>query len=136
VGDITVEASRAVEAIELDAFFEGWPTPPSRTRRLEILLAADELVLARDDNRQLVGFITAITDRTFAAYIPLLEVIPAWRRRGVGSRLVNCMLSRLSQCYMIDLVCDDDVVPFYERLGGTRLSAIVWRHHQQLDPHV
>lgn len=32
-----------------------------------------------------------------------------------------------------DLVCDDDVVPFYERLGGTRLDAVAWRNHDRLD---
>jgi hypothetical protein len=42
------------------------------------------------------------------------------------------MLARLRNCYMIDLVCDDNVVAFYERLGGTRLNAVSWRHFDQL----
>jgi ribosomal protein S18 acetylase RimI-like enzyme len=100
------------------------------------LLAADELVVARDGDGHLAGFITAVTDRTFAAYIPLLEVAPAYQGRGIGSRLVNSMLSRLSRCYMVDVVCDDDVVPFYQRLGGTRLNAIAWRHYERLDPRI
>jgi hypothetical protein len=33
---------------------------------------------------------------------------------------------------MIDLMCDDDVVPFYERIGGTRLSAMASRYHHRL----
>jgi hypothetical protein len=31
-----------------------------------------------------------------------------------------------------DLVCDDDVVSFYERLGGTRTNAVVWRNDAAL----
>jgi len=84
-------------------------------------------VIARDCDGTLVGFVTAITDGVFAAYVPLVEVLPAFQRRGIGSALVENMLSRLRQCDMIDLVCDDDVAPFYERLGGTRIGAVAWR---------
>ena len=42
-------------------------------------------------------------------------------------------LERLAaSCYMIDLVCGDDVVSFYERIGGTRLNAVTWRHYDRL----
>ena len=84
------------------------------------------------DDSTLLGFITAITDGHFAAYIPLLEVRPDWQHHGIGSELSRAMLARLRNCYMIDLVCDDNVVAFYERLGGTRLNAVSWRHFDQL----
>ena len=38
------------------------------------------------------------------------------------------MLDRLGDRYAIDLVADDDVAPFYERLGGTRGRALMWRN--------
>jgi hypothetical protein len=28
---------------------------------------------------------------------------------------------------------DDDVVPFYERLGGVRINAVVWRNRDRLN---
>jgi GNAT superfamily N-acetyltransferase len=121
-----------VDAAELAGFFAGWPEPPPLARRAAILNAADEIVTARTPDGTLVGFITAITDCVLAAYIPLLEVLPDWQGRGIGSRLVTAMIDRLHRCYMIDLVCDDDVVPFYERLGGTRTNAVVWRDYDQL----
>ena len=62
------------------------------------------------------------------AFISLLEVLPAWRGRGIGSELVRRVLDRYRDRYAIDLVCDDDVVPFYERLGGTAGRAILWRN--------
>jgi ribosomal protein S18 acetylase RimI-like enzyme len=119
---------------DMKAFFVGWPNPPSPDQRAAILRAADEVIVARSDDGTVIGFVTAITDGVFAAYIPLLEVIPACQHQGIGSMLITAMLDRLKDCYMIDLVCDDDVVPFYERLGGTRLNAVAWRNFDRL-PH-
>jgi GNAT superfamily N-acetyltransferase len=87
------------------------------------------VVLAVDPaSGDVVGFITAIGDGGLVAFIPLLEVLPAWRGQGIGRELVRRMLARLADRYAIDLVCDEDQVPFYERLGGTRGRAIMWRN--------
>jgi GNAT superfamily N-acetyltransferase len=130
--DVQLAASAdGVGVDDLDGFFVGWPEPPSPERRLAILLAADEVVVARC-NEKLIGFVTAITDGVFAASIPLVEVLPEWQGRGIGRLLMNAMLDRLAGCYAIDLACDDDVVAFYERLGGTRLNAMSWRNHHRL----
>ena len=112
-------------------FFVGWPDPPGLDERLAIVAAADEVVVARDHDARVVGFATALTDHRFAAYIPLVEVLPEFQRQGVGSLMLRALLDRLSACYMIDLACDDDVVPFYERLGGTKLNAMAWRNRNR-----
>lgn len=117
---------------DLVGFFAGWPRPPSPAARLAILAAADEVVVARAASGGVVGFATAITDGRFAAYIPLVEVLPEHQGAGIGSRLVLALLDRLRAHYMIDLACDDDVVGFYERLGGRRGSAVVWRNYERL----
>ena len=117
---------------ELSDFFVGWPQPPSNAQRRQVLEAASEVVIARDASGTLVGFITAVTDGVFAAYIPLLEVLPDFQGQGIGRVLVDRMLGRLQDCYMIDLVCDDSVVTFYEQLGGQRLNGVGWRNHQRL----
>lgn len=121
-----------LEADDLDGFFVGWPDPPTNVERLAILHAAQQVVIARDVKGRVIGFATAITDGCFAAYVPLLEVLPEHQGSGIGSFVVTTLLDRLHECYMIDLVCDDDVVPFYERLGGTRLNAVAWRNHDRL----
>jgi ribosomal protein S18 acetylase RimI-like enzyme len=73
-------------------------------------------VLAVEGER-VVGFVTAFSEGVLSAYIPLLEVLPEYQRRGVGSELVRRILARLSDLYMVDLACDADLVPYYERLG-------------------
>jgi GNAT superfamily N-acetyltransferase len=118
---------------DLSPFFVGWLESPGTEPRRKILDAASEVVLARDEQGALVGFITAITDGIFAAYIPLLEVRAERRLEGIGRALVERMLGRLDRCYMIDLVCDEDVIAFYQKLGGQRLNAVVWRNFDALN---
>src|SRR5438067_2315325 len=111
---------------DLGGFFAGWPRPPPPARRLEILAAASHVVLALDGGR-LVGHATAISDRLLSAYIPLLEVLEPYRRRGIGSELVRRLLAEIGNLYMVDLVCDDALRPFYERLGFQALTGMALR---------
>ena len=87
------------------------------------------MILAVDDaTGNVVGFITAITDETLFAYIPLLEVLPEYRGRGIGSELVRRMLAKLEGMYAVDLLCDPDVQPFYERLGMMKACGMLRRN--------
>ncbi len=125
-------SANGVTPSQLEGFFEGWSDPPSPETHLRLLHQSAHVVLAIDSEiGQVVGFITAASDRILAAYIPLLEVLPAYQGRGIGSQLVRRMLQRLERRYMIDLVCDPEVAPFYERLGMRRLPAIVVRNQTQ-----
>lgn len=124
----------------LDAFFVGWPRPPRLERRLEILSAATHVGMAWtadpavDRAAELIGFVTAISDGTFAAYVPLLEVRPQFQGQGIGRTLVERLFARLSNCYMVDLVCDRALEPYYTALGMTALTGMVLRHPERLDP--
>ena len=114
-----------LQADQLRGFFVGWPNAPSPETHLRLLRNSDEIVLARDsESRAIVGFVTAVTDRILAAYIPLLEVLPEYQERGIGRELMQRMLDRLAELYMVDLICDVDVQPFYERLGLRRATGM------------
>ena len=111
-------------------FFAGWLHPPTPETHLKVLHGSDHIVLARD-GEQVIGYITAISDGVLAAYIPHLEVLPAYRGQGIGSELVRRMLDSLRHLYMIDLICDPDVQPFYERLGLRRYSGMIYRNYER-----
>ena len=115
----------------LEGFFEGWPNPPSPEMHLRLLRQSDAVVLAVDGaSGEVVGFITAITDGVLAAYIPLLEVRPAYRGRGIGTALVRRMLDRLDDLYMVDLLCDPELQPFYAALGMRPATGMMLRHYE------
>jgi ribosomal protein S18 acetylase RimI-like enzyme len=107
-----------LEPHQLDGFFVGWRTPLSPETHLRLLAGSDHIVLAIDTTTgQIVGFITALTDGVQSAFIPLLEVLPAYQGQGIGQSLMRQMLDTLAAIPNVDLLCDPDVVPFYERFG-------------------
>lgn len=114
-------------------FWVGWPDPPSPERHLEALRGSEVVVLAIDEAiaagspGRVVGVVTAVGDGVLAASIPLLEVLPAWQGQGIGSELVRRVVAALEPRYMLDLVCDEPLVAFYERLGFTPYRAMIRR---------
>lgn len=116
----------------LKGFFGDWPNPPSPQTHLKLLKSSSKVVIALDDaTNQVVGFITAISDGVLSAYIPLLEVLPAYKNKGIGKELVSRMLKELDHIYMIDLCCDDDLVPYYEKFGMTKTNGMILRNYQR-----
>lgn len=103
---------------QLLGFFVGWPSPPTPKTHLRLLRGSAAVELALDEaSGVVVGFVTAISDGISCAYVPHLEVLPAYQGRGIGTTLLTRLLARLRDLYMIDLLCDPDVQPFYARVG-------------------
>jgi len=120
-----------VAAENLQGFFVGWNSIPSPDSHLRILQNSDHVVLAKDGEK-VIGYITAITDKTISAYIPLLEVLPEYQKQGIGAELMKKMLELLKEFYMIDLLCDTDLQPFYEQFGMERVHGMYIRNYSKI----
>lgn len=114
----------------LQGFFLDWPDSPSPAKHLEILQNSYRRFVALS-NGKAVGFITAISDGAISAYIPFLEVLSEFQHCGIGKELMKLMLDELSDFYMIDLVCDDNMKGFYEKFGMNPISAMGIRNYQK-----
>jgi ribosomal protein S18 acetylase RimI-like enzyme len=122
------ETVAGITPAHLHGFFVGWPNPPSPQTHLALLRQSSYVVLARlEPEGPVVGFVTAISDGVLSAYIPLLEVLPAYQRQGVGRELMQRMLAQLDAYYAVDLLCDPKLQPFYGRLGLTPATGMMRR---------
>lgn len=126
------ESAAGITSEMLPGFFVGWPNPPSPTTHLKILKQSSHIVLAFDtEQNRVVGFINAISDNILCAYIPLLEVLPEFKNLGIGGRLTATMLEKLKRFYMIDLICNEELQPFYKRFGMGPYSGMVIRNFKR-----
>ena len=112
--------SNSIERLDrsdLSGLLAHWDFEPPAGTLFEILSRSTEVVLARDvESSVLCGYITALSDRLACAYISALEVRPEYRRKGIGTALLNQMVDRLD-VFGIYLSCAPGLVPFYEAAG-------------------
>ena len=92
---VPIEYTTSLDGVEpehLDGFFERWPSPPSPPRHVDVLRGSYRVVLAREaGSPQVIGFVNAISDGVLYAYIPLLEVLPSHRGRGIGASIARAL---------------------------------------------
>jgi len=121
-----------IEPHQLTGFFVDWPNHPSPKRHLEILRTSHGVELAIDNTtNQVVGFINVISDGLFTAYIPLLEVLPSYQGSGIGGTLIDRITHRYSHLYMLDVCCDENIVPIYNEKGFIKVAGMVRRNFER-----
>lgn len=113
---------------QAEGFFVGWPNPPSSETLVRILQSSFAVWLAFDDDR-LVGLVNALSDGVLNAFVPLLEVLPEFQGKGIGTELVRRMSDSLGELYAIDVVCDEGLIPFYRSCGFQPLTAMAKRNY-------
>ena len=114
---------------QLCGFFVGWKSPLTPERHYELLRGSTHFIVALDGEKA-VGFITALSDGVNSSFIPLLEVLPEYQGRGIGSELLRRMLIKLDDIVNVDLTCDPDMQPFYEQFKMLRSSGMILRKYK------
>ena len=121
-----IDSISEIKVEQLEGFFVGWKSPLTPERHFGLLQGSTHFIVAIDGNKA-VGFITALTDGVNSSFIPLLEVLPEYQNHGIGSELFRQMLAKLENISNVDLICDTDMQPFYERFNMLRSSGMVLR---------
>jgi ribosomal protein S18 acetylase RimI-like enzyme len=123
------DSLEGVTAEMLRGFFHGWNHRPDSETHLRMLQNSDKVVLAIDDRTgNVIGFITAITDKVLTAHIPYVEVIPNYRGQGIGRELTQRMVDKLKDYYLVGLVCGLGLQGFYSSFGMTPAGAMILRN--------
>jgi GNAT superfamily N-acetyltransferase len=113
---LTISYSSSIDDLDgsdLSGFLAHWDFEPPAGTLLQILSCSTHVILVRDvESRVLCGYITALSDRVSCAYISALEIRPAYRRKGIGTALLNQMIDRLD-VFGVYLSCAPALAPFY-----------------------
>jgi ribosomal protein S18 acetylase RimI-like enzyme len=121
-----------ISADMLEGFFIGWKNFPSKEKHFKLLQNSSHNIIAVDDEKnKVVGFINALSDGELSAYIPLLEVLPEFQNKGIGTGLVKRMLEKLKDLYMIDIVCDETHQKYYEKFGMKKYHSMIIRNYDR-----
>ena len=113
---------------QLSGFFVGWKYPLTPKQHSELLHGSTYFIVAIDDETNLVvGFVTALSDGVNSSFIPLLEILPSYQGRGIGTKLMDEILLKLKDITNVDLTCDVELQPFYERFKMLKSSGMVLR---------
>lgn len=120
----------AISPENLEGFFVGWRAPLTREQHFEILKNSSYFVVALDtEAARAVGFVNALSDGVNFAFLPMLEVLPEYQHKGIGSMLMEKLLELLQCIQCVDLTCDVDMQTFYERFGMLKSHGMVIRRY-------
>jgi len=115
---------------DLKGFSVGWRNPLSCSQLHTLLRSSSHFVLAYDtETNRVVGLVNALSDGVNFAFIPMLEVLPDYQTRGIGSELMRRILHLLHRISCIDLTCDPSVQGFYKRFGMLASHGMVIRKY-------
>lgn len=115
---------------QLEGYFRNWKYPMTPKEHIKTLEGSTYFIAAVDDNtNNIVGFVTALSDSINSGFIPLLEVLPEYQHQGIGTKLMEKILLKLKDIPNIDLTCDQELQPFYERFKMQRSHGMVIRKY-------
>jgi ribosomal protein S18 acetylase RimI-like enzyme len=96
---------------------------------VHIALVVKDYDEAIDEKKnKVIGFVHAISDKVIYAFIPLLEVLPEYQKKGVARKLMINIEKQLSEMYAVDIVCDDGVAEFYSKLKYYKINGMIKRN--------
>lgn len=77
------------------------------------------LHIAAYDNDKLIGYVDCISNGITDAYIQDLMVHPNYQGKGIGTELMNQIITLLKEkhIFMISVIYDESLKSFYERFG-------------------
>jgi len=103
----------------------------------KIISNPDHIIYVAEENGKIIGSTTLFIEQKFihnggrVGHIEDVVVSKEYEGRGIGIKLVNSLLekARVMNCYKTILDCQDELIPFYERIGFKQESNQMRHNH-------
>lgn len=96
-----------------------WEGDSDNTETVKKIISGSHCFVIATENDTVIGMGRAISDRVSDAYIQDVTVLPLFRGKKIGSRIIRMIIEKLNQDGIgwIGLIAEKNAKVFYEPLG-------------------
>ena len=111
--DVVPTAGQVIELYD-DA---GLPRPTHDPQRIRTMFENSDLIVTAWDEAKLVGVSRTITDWAWCSYLADLAVSPAYKRSGIGRKLIELTREKIGEESMTLLLSVPTAMDYYPKVG-------------------
>jgi ribosomal protein S18 acetylase RimI-like enzyme len=111
--DVVPTAGQVIELYD-DA---GLPRPTHDPQRIRTMFENSDLIVTAWDSAKLVGVSRTITDWAWCSYLADLAVSPAYKRAGIGRKLIELTREKIGEESMTLLLSVPTAMDYYPKVG-------------------
>lgn len=102
----------------------GWTNYVQRPEMLKAAYNSSLYILGAYVDARLVGIIRAVGDGASIVFLQDLLVLPAYQRQGIGTKLMQAVLTKFADVYQLALLTEatEKNIAFYKSLGLSKLE--------------
>jgi ribosomal protein S18 acetylase RimI-like enzyme len=114
--DIVPTAEQVIELYDN----AGLPRPTHDPQRIKAMFDNSDLIITAWDENKLVGVSRTITDWVWCSYLADLAVSPAYKRSGIGKKLIELAREKIGERSMLLLLSVPTAMDYYPKVGFVR----------------
>ena len=111
--DVVPTAEQVIELYN-DA---GLPRPTHDVQRIRTMFENSDLTVTAWDENKLVGIARTITDWVWCSYLADLAISPAYKRSGIGRKLIALTREKVGDQSMLLLLSVPMAMEYYPKVG-------------------
>ena len=114
--DIVPTAEQVIELYENADL----PRPTHDPQRIRAMFDNSDLIITAWDENKLVGVSRTITDWVWCSYLADLAISPAYKRSGIGKKLIELAREKIGERSMLLLLSVPTAMDYYPKVGFVR----------------